>query len=459
MLSDLVLDYKPYFREHTELRAQENRQCMVIVKDGKVSNSYISEKSGVFARVFKGGLFGSAAGGSYDDKTIRKVLKEAERLAKEADGRCQIGEEPLPKIPSGRLTLDREIREFDYRLHVELAREIDAYIAKKYPRLAGHSVRVRSESSEKNLAVSNGWDAHTVIMRAYVDIDMRAEAKDGRQVEYGNYFGRSCYLDEAFGNINWLYERIDTLYQQFMDYREAVPPKGGVHDIILSPDLTGMLSHEAVGHTVEADMVQGGSVAGVRMGQQVASPIVTLMDYANETPDGEAPCRVLVDDEGTPAVDCTIIENGILKSYLNSRQTARMYNGIACGCIRASQYYDEPMVRMRNTAIAPGKDKLEDMIASIDHGYYLVGNQNGQADCKGEFMIVASLGYEIKNGKILRPIRDTTLSGIAFDLLKTVSMISNQQKWRFGGICGKKQVICTAMGGPEIKCRANIAGV
>lgn len=459
MLSDLVLDYKAHFWEDTELRAQENRSCSVLIKDGVVVKNAVSERTGVFARVFKGGLFGAAAGNAYDDVTIRRVLKEAERLAADGDKRNRLGEARLPIISSGRVVLDREIRPLNFKLHFELARIIDEYIDRKYPKLDSHEVRVRSNISEKNLAVSNGWDAHTAIVRAYVDISLITTADDGRKAELSNYFGKSCYLEDAFEDIEWLYEKIDNLYQQLMDYRQGVPPQAGVHDVILSPDLSGMLAHEAVGHTVEGDFVQGGSIAGVRMRQQVASPIVTLMDYAHTIPDGEAHCRVLVDDEGTPAQDCTIIENGILKNYLNSRQTARLYGGTACGCTRASDYYDEPMIRMRNTAIAPGKDTLEDMIASIEHGYYLVGNTSGQAGTDGEFMIGTSLGYEIKNGKIIRPVRDTTLSGIAFELLKTVTMVSNKQEWRFGGVCGKKQFICTAFGGPAIKCRAKIAGL
>ena len=193
--------------------------------------------------------------------------------------------------------------------------------------------------------------------------------------------------------------------------------------------------------------------------KQVASEIVTLMDYANTIPDGEAYCKMIVDDEGTLCEDVPIITNGILTDYLHSRQTARNMGGKAKGNVRASQYYDEPMIRMRNTAIAPGKSTLEDMIESIDHGYYLVGNENGSGALNGEYSIVTSLGYEIKNGKLLRPIKGTTVSGLAFEMLKSISMVGNKQEFRFGGMCGKKQRIETATGGPAIKCRANIAGI
>ena len=128
------------------------------------------------------------------------------------------------------------------------------------------------------------------------------------------------------------------------------------------------------------------------------------------------------------------------------------------GNARAYQFSDEPLIRMRNTAIVPGSHKLEDMIASVDDGYYLVRPSNGQADSTSEFMFGVCLGYEIKNGRLGRAIMDTTISGIAFDVLKTVTMISDEVKWLSGGMCGKKQPIPVGLGGPAIKCRVNIGG-
>lgn len=459
MLEDHVTLLKPLLSgDQSELRAQENTNYQAIVEDGHLIKNFSQARSGVFARVFKGGVFGCASNSVYNEKTAKEVLENAHRLAIAADKRCRIGEGPIPKIENGKLELDRSLKSFDQSAHIDLAFQLDSYIAKKYPKLLHRNIRVRSQCTEKRLVVTNGWDAHTAIIRAYVDVELTAEGNDGVPVSYGNYFGKSCYLDEAFADTQWLYDCIDTLYLQLMDYAEGIYPEAGYHDIVLSPDLAGMLAHEAIGHTVEADGVLGGSISGLYLNRPVASEIVTLMDYANKVPGGDAPCHMLVDDEGTPCKDVTIIKNGILNSFMHSRQTARNMHGDACGNIRASQYYDEPMVRMRNTAIAPGKDTLEDMISSIDNGYYLVGNENGSGALNGEYVIVTSLGYEIKNGKLGRPIRGTSVSGQAFEMLKTVSMISNNQKWRFGGMCGKKQGIETATGGPAIKCKANMAG-
>lgn len=459
MLDDLITPFKKRFITQTELRAQENLYTQVIVENGNLKCNMFTSRSGVFARVFQGGLFGSASSQIYDEAHIARVLEKAQRLAQEADARARIGEQDIPKAENGRIELYRPLRELDQKQHIDFAFEIDDYIAKKYPNLARRSVRVRSQVTEKLLAVTNGYDAHTAIIRCYVDVELTVNTKDGVPVSLGNYYGHNKYLDEVFEDKQWLYDKIDKLYQQLMDFSEGVPPMAGTHDIVLSPDLTGMLSHEAVGHTVEADGVLGGSISGISLGKRVASELVTLMDYANITPQGEAYCKMLVDDEGTLCEDVPIITNGILTNYLHSRQTARNMGGKAHGNTRASQYYDEPMIRMRNTAIVPGTSTLDEMIASIDHGYYLVGNENGSGALNGEYSIVTSLGYEIKNGKIWRPIKGTTVSGLAFEMLKSVSMVGNKLEFRFGGMCGKKQRIETAFGGPAVKCRANMAGI
>ena len=229
-------------------------------------------------------------------------------------------------------------------------------------------------------------------------------------------------------------------------------------ECILDADLAGILSHEAIGHTTEADSVRGGSVAGDYMDQQVASPLATLVDFANRALGEICPIPVFIDDEGTVAEDAVIIENGILKRYMHNKESSASFNARPTGNARAYQFSDEPIIRMRNTAILPGKSKLEDMIASVDDGYYLMKPSNGQADSTSEFMFGVVLGYEIKKGRLGRAIRDTTISGVAFDMLKTITAVSDDMKWSSGGMCGKKQPIPVGLGGPALQCRINIGG-
>ena len=143
---------------------------------------------------------------------------------------------------------------------------------------------------------------------------------------------------------------------------------------------------------------------------------------------------------------------------MNNRETAEKYGQRPAGNARAWAYADEPLIRMRNTCILPGKNTLEELIASVDDGYYLVDSRNGQADLTGEFMFGVACGYEIKHGKLGRALLDTTVSGVAFDMLKTVDMVSDTVEWSSSGFCGKKQMIPVGMGGPCMRCKIMIGG-
>ena len=242
-----------------------------------------------------------------------------------------------------------------------------------------------------------------------------------------------------------------------MEKRDVVYAEAGCKSVILHPDLAGILAHEAVGHTVEADFVRSGSVAGPCFGKRVASDLVTLIDFANTAFGKRCPVPVYVDDEGTPAKDAVLIQNGILTGYMHNKESAAYFGHEPLGNARAFAFSDEPLIRMRNTCILPGKDKLEDMIASIDDGYYFTKTGNGQADATGEFMFGVNMGYEIKHGKLGRALRDTTISGVAFDMLQTVDMLSEDLSWSMG-MCGKKQLMSVGMGGPAVKARVNVGG-
>ena len=295
--------------------------------------------------------------------------------------------------------------------------------------------------------------------RSFVYVFLTAEAKDGTNVELYKVFGGRGFFTEVFSSPDELFGGIDMLYENLMKKADGVYADAGYRDVVMHPNLAGILAHEAVGHTVEADLVLGGSVAAHCMNKQVASELITMVDFAHTLPDGSsAPLPVLVDDEGTPAEDAILIKDGILRGYMNSRESAEHFGVKPQGNARAYAFSDEPLIRMRNTAILPGKDKLEDMIASIDDGYFLTETNNGQADTTGEFMFGVCMGYEIKHGKLGRAIRDTTISGIAFDMLKTVDMLSDDMVWTCSGMCGKKQPMPVGMGGPAVKCKVNIGG-
>ncbi|MDR1116776.1 MAG: TldD/PmbA family protein [Oscillospiraceae bacterium] len=458
MLKDHISQFKGGLADGAELRAQRNTNRAVAILGGSLVTNTRSERSGVSSRVYKNGVYGFASAAEYTPERIGEIVKAATENAVFLDSRVKKSKPALPVIGGGRRTTNIQENDPEQKLYIDFAREIDAYIVKKYPKLASRIVQTRCDSMEKLLTVSEGYDSYSLMPRSFVYIILTAETGDGATTDLFDVHGGHGYFTDNFTTIDKLYEKIDKQYEKLMLKAEGVYAEAGMRDVVLSGDLAGILAHEAVGHTVEADLVLGGSVAAHNLNRRVASEIVTMIDYAYEM-DGEAvPLPIFVDDEGTPAEDAVLIKDGVLTGYMNSRESAQRFGVKPQGNARAYEFSDEPLIRMRNTAILPGKDKLEDMIAAIDDGYLLTDTNNGQADTTGEFMFGICMGYEIKKGKLGRAVKNTTISGVAFDMLKTVDMLSDEMQWTCSGMCGKKQPMPVGMGGPAVKCKVNMGG-
>ncbi len=459
MLQDTISAKKYLFDPdaHTELRLQRNRERDVVLLSGDIVENSRSDVAGVSARVYRGGRYGFSSMAECSEEAAERVLRAASENAAFMNAHSPAGKPALRSITGGRIICDT-INDPAQQIYTDFIRELDNYIVKHYPKLISRQLNATEDSMEKLLVVSDGVDAHTVLPRSYIYMTLTSETKAGMPVNVFRAFGGEGTFDVNFTDPAAYFPEVDKLYERLMQKREGVYADAGLKTVILSGELTGMLSHEAVGHTVEADLVLGGSVAAHMLHKQVASELVTLSDFAHTAFGERCPLPVFVDDEGTPAKDVTLIKDGILTGYMNSRETAQRFGMEPCGNARAWLFSDEPLIRMRNTAIHPGKDKLEDMIASVDDGYYLTATENGQADTTGEFMFGITMGYEIKKGKLGRAILDTTISGVAFDMLKTVDMVGDQVEWESFGFCGKKQPMPVGLGGPALRCKVLIGG-
>ena len=460
MLKDIVTGQKANFipGAHTELRSERVRTRRVTSIMGNLMGNSRSDETGVCARVYKDGVYGFSSMAELSEDAAKAVLEAASKNAIFMDGRVKKGAKPLPPISGQAVNQAYDIPETDQKVYIDFIRQVDEYISKNYPNLASRTLAAVEESFEKQLVTSDGVDMHILLPRSYVYVFMTAETNAGVPVELVVPMGGEGIFTENFQATDEVFAKVDDLYEKLMQKREGVYADAGAKDVILGGMMTGMLAHEAVGHTVEGDIVKAGSVALQNLGKRVGSELVNMTDFAYEAFGERAPLPVFVDDEGTPARDCPLIENGILVGYMNSRETAEYFDMEPLGNARGFTFSDEPLVRMRNTAVHPGTDKLEDMIASIDDGYYLVNSGNGEADITGEFMFGVNMGYEIKNGKLGKALLDTTVSGVAFDMLKTVDMVSDEVTWTSSGYCGKKQPMPVGMGGPALKCRLTIGG-
>lgn len=460
MLQENLFEYKTYFDDdaETELRAQRNESRRATLLCGQLVVNRSSDHSGVSARVRRQGVSGFSSTGEYTEESVKRVLGEASRNARFLQSHVQASKGRLPDLVQGKWPMTEKVSSVPQKLYLEACRALDAYILENCPGISSRTVVATSDTVEKVILSSDGYEAHVIIPRSYLYVIMAAESREGLPVEVSKVSGGYGSFDETFAGLEDAKRVADQVYLDLMKKKEAIYTQAGLKTVILSGTLAGMLAHEAVGHTVEADLVLGGSVAAHLMGEPVASEKVSLVDFAHTALGAPAPLPVYVDDEGVLAQDVPLIEKGILTGYMHNRESAKHFGHRPCGNARAWMYSDEPLIRMRNTAILPGKDKLEDMIASIDDGYYLVDTNNGQADMTGEFMFGVTAGYEIKKGKLGRALHDTTISGVAFDMLKSVDMVSDQMEWVSSGFCGKKQPMPVGLGGPHVKCRLMVGG-
>lgn len=238
----------------------------------------------------------------------------------------------------------------------------------------------------------------------------------------------------------------------------ATPIEPGVYDVITDSSITGLIAHEAFGHGVEMDQfVKDRALAKHCMGQYVASPISNMHDGA------AAACSVasyFFDDDGVLAHDTQIIKDGMLVAGLSDLASATQLGTAPTGNGRRDSYKRKTYARMTNTFFEPGKDKLADMIASVKHGYMLFETNNGMEDPKNwQIQCTAEYGIEIVDGKLTdHYVSPVVMSGSVPELLKSISMVSDEFKVIGAGMCGKgyKEWVRVSDGGPHLKVRVKL---
>ena len=251
---------------------------------------------------------------------------------------------------------------------------------------------------------------------------------------------------------------VDKLLHEAHMLSTAKPMVPGEYDIVTDTEMTGLICHEAFGHGVEMDMfVKDRALAKEYVGDYVASPIVNMRDGAASTISAGS---YFFDDEGVLAGDTQIIRDGILVTGISDLTSALELGTDPSGNGRRESSRRKAYARMTNTFIEPGQDSFEDMIASIDHGYYVCQCDNGMEDPKNwAIQCVAKYAVEIKDGKLTDNwFAPVIISGYVPDLLKSISMISRESKIVGAGMCGKgyKEWVRVSDGGPCVKARAKL---
>ena len=224
MLNDIITGKKELFAAgvNTELRAQKNLTRNVTLLNGNLVGNVRNETAGVSCRVYQNGVYGFSSTAELSDDAVRAVIKAASENAEFMSEHAGKGKGMLPHLDSGNSRTVYELCDTEQKTYIEFAKEIDAYISSKYPDLLSRGVSVRADSMEKLIAVSDGFDSHSVMPRSYIYVFLTAETPDGKPIEMYEVFGKGATFDRNFSSPADLYERIDRLYRRLKEKCEGV---------------------------------------------------------------------------------------------------------------------------------------------------------------------------------------------------------------------------------------------
>ena len=414
-----------------------------IIKEGSYN---IEQGAGVRA------VSGEKTGFAYSDRIELPVLLEAANNVKSIvrqGQEAQVGLKQAVNWPQY-YPIANPLKSLSDQLKIELLRRVDTETRKLDSRI--EEVIVSLVSAHESILVANQDGSLAADIRPLVRMNVTVIVEEKGHREQGSMGGggRSDY--SYFIDQDRALEYGKEAVRQALVNLEAEDAPAGNMTVVLGPGWPGILLHEAIGHGLEGDFNRKGTSAfSGRVGERVASDLCTVVD------DGTLQGRrgsLSIDDEGTPTEKTVLIENGILKGYMQDKLNARLMGVKSTGNGRRESYASLPMPRMTNTYMLAGQHHPEDIIRSVKKGLYAKNFAGGQVDItSGKFVFSASEAYLIENGKITRAIKGATLIGNGPDVLTKVSMVGNDLELDSGvGTCGKEgQSVPVGVGQPTLK--------
>ena len=437
-----------------ELFVEEVFTENILLDDNKIKSSTFDNDKGFGIRTVKNDEIKFYHNSEVNEDTLKKGIKLIKTNR-------SINTEKLNKkiIKTNKNLYDNTnpLNQKSLKQKIDLLEKINSYARKLDSSVKQVSVGINGNFQNVEIVKLGGntfYDSRPLV-RMNVSISIE---KNGR-VETGSYgFGGRHMYDRLFSKKNWKCA-IDSAFQQAKVKLKAKETPAGEQTVVLGPGWPGILLHEAIGHGLEGDFNRKQTSAFYDLvGKRVASDQVTIVD------DGTIPERrgsLTIDDEGTPSQNTTLIENGILKGFMQDRLNARLMNKDSTGNGRRQSYSHIPMPRMTNTYMLSGKYDHDELIKSTKKGIYATQFSGGQVDItSGKFVFSASEAYEITNGKIGKPLKGATLIGNGPEILKEVTMVGNNLKLDNGiGTCGKEgQMVPVGVGQPSLKIKKLTVG-
>lgn len=404
---------------------------------------------GAGVRVIAGERTGYAYTG---DISPERILKAARTAACIARGPASIVKTGFSETPRHDLyPMLRAPHEMGLAERVELVRRADSAARAYDPRIFQVQASYADSFREVMVAASDGRLSFDRQPMARISVTVLARDKDGVP-QSGHSGGGGRVALDFFLNEKTPEQFAKEAARQAIVQLRAVEAPAGEMTVVLGPGWPGILLHEAVGHGLEADFNRKGvSAFSGRVGQKVASPLCTVID------NGAVASRrgsLNVDDEGVATRENVLIENGVLRGYLQDKLSSRLMRAEPTGSGRRESYRHIPMPRMTNTYMLAGESDPEEIVRSVDKGLYCTTFGGGQVDItSGNFVFAATESYLIENGRLTRPVRGASLIGNGPEALKYVSMVGHDLALDEGiGVCGKEgQHVPVGVGIPTLK--------
>jgi TldD protein len=429
------------------LRISESLNNVIVMKDGKVQEITSGNNWGGCVRVLKNGAWGVSF--TTNPAKMEDAGKSALKLANALDNDVKLADiEPTHDNVKSKAKLKLQDVSLDEKKEAMSAAEKAANLE------AIVSTTVNYVDGEGTTIFANSEGTELQIEESRVALFMNAVAASDGIIQFGHKStGGAAGFEviqkedlEKFGRVT---------AEKAIRLLKAELPPSGKFPVVMDPELTGVFIHEALGHASEADLIlKNDSILKGKMGTQIGSSLVTIIDDATMDAFGYYP----YDSEGVKTRKNILVEDGILKSLLSSRETASQLDITPSGNAR-SVVGDQPIVRMSNTYLKPGELKFEELIEDMDSGIYLKGSRGGQVDTgKGVFQFNAAESFLIENGEVKNPLRDVSLSGNILEMLLKVDGVGSDFKMGVG-FCGKSgQTVPVGDGGPHVRVKEATVG-
>ena len=432
-----------------DLYFQTSQQESWVMDDGILREGSFNIEKGVGIRAMSEEKTGFAYCDDLRSNAITQAVGNARAIVKQGQSgtsQIKLASRPATALYTSYNPVDGRSAEEK----VELLKKLDAYTRSLDERIEQVIISLSGGIDHILIAATDNTLASDIRPLVRLNVTVLMHQAERREQGSAGCGGRHAY--DVFFDTDRAYELAREAVRQAAVNLESVATPAGTMPVVLGPGWPGVLLHEAVGHGLEGDFNRKGTSAfSNQLGQQVASPLCTVVD------DGTLVDRrgsLTVDDEGVPAQCTTLIENGVLKGFMQDKMNARLMGTHSTSNGRRESFAHLPMPRMTNTYMLPGESDPGEIISSVDKGLYAVNFGGGQVDItSGRFVFSLSEAYLIENGKITSPVKGATLIGSGPEVMGKISMVGNDLELDQGvGVCGKEgQSVPVGVGQPSLK--------